>query len=116
MTVFGDMTAALAGKRFGRIRPAVFGGKKSREGAGAALIVNLTIWIVLLRAGAAGHPWQGIVHGTISLDSSFGHTLWPVVVAMAVVATTVELTISKIKDNLTIPVISGFAGQLTMLL
>jgi dolichol kinase len=117
MTVFGDMTAALVGKRFGRIRPSAFGGKKSLEGAAAALLVNMVIGILFLRASATGHLWwQGLVSGAIGLDSSFGYTLWPVALVMAVVATTVELTISKINDNLTIPVISGFAGQLTMLL
>ena len=51
MTVFGDLAAALAGKRWGRLRPQVFGGKKSIEGFAAALAVNLIIGVLVLRAG-----------------------------------------------------------------
>ncbi|MBW7995653.1 MAG: hypothetical protein FVQ81_03560 [Candidatus Glassbacteria bacterium] len=117
MTVFGDVTAALVGRKFGRIRPQVFGGKKSLEGAAAGLLVNLVIGFLILRTSAEGSLWwHGAVQGTTCLDISFGHTLWPVAVVMALVATIVELTISKINDNLTIPVISGFAGQVAMML
>ncbi len=117
MTVFGDMTAALVGGKFGRRRPRVFGGKKSLEGAAAGLLVNLAIGFLFLRTTGAGSLWwHALVQGPVGLESSFGHALWPVVAAMALTATVVELTISKIDDNLTIPVISGFAGQMALLL
>jgi phytol kinase len=115
MTVFGDMAAALVGRRYGRIRPAVFGGNKSLEGAAAGLLANLVVgFLFLLSIEAAGPWWQALMQDAAT--GLGGLQLWPVVVAMALAATVVELTISKIDDNLTIPVISGFVGQIVLLL
>ncbi len=117
MAVFGDLTAALVGGKFGRRRPRIFGGKKSLEGAAAGLLVNFFVGFLFLRGTGEGSLWwHALVQGPVGLESSLGHTLWPVVAAMALTATAVELTISKIDDNLTIPVISGFAGQMVLLL
>lgn len=102
MTVFGDMAAALVGMKLGRIRPKAFGGEKSLEGAAAGLLVNFAVGLLYLR--------------TAGLEGLGGQMLWPVVVAMALTASVVELTIPRIDDNLTIPVLSGCAGQLTVML
>lgn len=119
MTVFGDLAAALAGKRWGRLRPQVFGGKKSIEGFAAALAVNLIIGVLVLRAGPGVPLWWDSLMG-VSLDSlsacSFGHVLWPLVAVMSFTAALTELTILKVNDNLAIPVISGFAGQMALML
>jgi phytol kinase len=115
MTVFGDMAAALVGSKYGRIRPSVFGGKKSLEGASAGLLTNLVAGILFLRIAGAGSLWwqyfaQDVAAGLAGLQ------LWPVVIVMALTASVVELTVPRINDNLTIPVISGFAGQIVLLL
>lgn len=114
MTVFGDMTAALVGIRWGRIRPAPFRGK-SLEGSLAAMTVNLIVGLIFLRDSARGSAWwldlirEGAAGGP-------GAALWPVILVMAFTAALTELMISEIDDNLTIPVLSGFAGQLTFLI
>ncbi len=114
MTVFGDLAAALVGKKYGRIRPLVFGGKKSLEGAAAGLLANLGAGFLFLHFSGAGNLWwHQVAQGSVGLA---GLQLWPVVVVMALAATVVELTISRINDNLTIPLISGIAGQMTLLL
>ncbi len=120
ITVFGDMTAALIGKRFGRVRPACLGGKKSIEGMLAALLVNLLVgWLVL--SYGAGHScwWQSLGQaelGDLARATLEGVAVWPVIVAMALAGALTEFLISKVDDNLTIPVIAGFAGQIVLIL
>ena len=117
MTVFGDLAAALAGRRWGRRQ--FFGSEKSIEGFLAALIVNVAIGVLILRAAPDSLLWWGKLMGS-SLDSiaacSFGAVVWPLAAVMSFVAALAELAISKVDDNLTIPVISGFAGQMTLML
>jgi len=118
MTVFGDLTACLVGMKFGRIRPGIFKGK-SIEGAAAALLVNLAVGFIFLRTLVHGSVWWWKAMqapGSLSFPGGLGEPLWAVIAIMAVVAAADELMISKISDNLTIPVISGFAGQVTLLL
>jgi phytol kinase len=119
MTVFGDLTAALVGKRWGRLRLRFLPGKKSIEGFAAALAVNVIIGVLILRVAPDSPLWWRNLVGS-SLDSiaaySFGPVLWPLVAVMSFVAALTELTITKVNDNLAIPVISGFAGQITLML
>ncbi|WP_407356183.1 diacylglycerol/polyprenol kinase family protein [Methanolobus sp. WCC5] len=89
MTTFGDMSAALIGKRYGKKR--IFANDKSLEGCVAEFGVNLLIALPLI-----GNP-------AISLF-------------MAFVATYVETTFIKIDDNLAIPVFSGAFAQSALLL
>lgn len=89
MTTFGDMSAALIGKRFGKIR--IFGNGKSLEGCVAEFIVNLFIAILLLE------------NPIISICTAF-------------VATFVETTFVKIDDNLAIPVFSGAFAEMAFLM
>lgn len=89
MTTFGDMSAALIGKRFGKIR--IFGNGKSLEGCIAEFIVDLTIAVLLL-----GNPLVAIL--------------------MAFVATYVETTFVNIDDNLAIAVFSGIFAEAVFLL
>ena len=88
MTTFGDLSAALIGKKFGRIR--IFRGGKSLEGCVAEFFVDLVIGYVFLA----------------NMGLAF---------IMAVVATFVETGFEKIDDNLAIPVFSGFAAELLLM-
>ena len=87
MTTFGDLSAALVGKKFGRKR--IFGKTKSLEGCAAEFLVDFVI-------------------GYVFLDSLI------IAFFMAFVATIVEAKSGKIDDNLAIPVFSGSSGQALM--
>lgn len=89
MATFGDMSAALIGKRFGRRR--IFRNSKSLEGCIAELVVDLAIGYALL-----SNPMIAFV--------------------MALVATGIETGFERIDDNLAIPVFSGFVGELMVML
>ena len=88
MTTFGDMAAALIGKRFGRIWITK---KKALEGILAEFVVDVAIALIIL--------------GSSSLKLV-------VVLIMAITATFVESVVEKLDDNLLIPLFSGFNGQL----
>ncbi|TQD24018.1 diacylglycerol/polyprenol kinase family protein [Methanolobus vulcani] len=89
MATFGDMSAALIGKSFGKRR--IFRNGKSFEGCVAEFTVDLVIGYALL-----SNPEIAFI--------------------MALVATAVETGFEKIDDNLAIPVFSGFAGELMVML
>lgn len=90
MTTFGDASAAIFGKAFGKTW---IPGLKNRavEGCAAEFIVNVVI-------------------GLIFLPNLL------VVAVMAGTATVVETLADKLDDNLLIPVFSGFNGQLVVLM
>ncbi|MDP2754903.1 MAG: SEC59/DGK1/VTE5 family protein [Nitrospirota bacterium] len=88
MTTFGDASAAIFGKAFGRTW---ISGLKNRayEGCAAEFIADIIIgWIFL----------PG----------------WIVILVMAGTATVVETLTNKLDDNLLIPLFSGFNGQLVL--
>lgn len=85
MTVFGDLAAALAGRAFGKKK--LFR-NKSYVGTFAGLFMNCIVGLALFPE----HP-----------------QLW---VPMALVASIVEALTQKLDDNLTVPLFSGFTGQL----
>lgn len=90
MTTFGDTSAAIIGKAFGRTW---IHGLKNRayEGCAAEFIVDIIIgWLFLQN--------------------------WIVVLVMAITATVVETVTDKLDDNLLIPLFSGFNGQLVVLI
>ncbi|HZX45048.1 MAG TPA: SEC59/DGK1/VTE5 family protein [Candidatus Nanoarchaeia archaeon] len=107
MTTFGDMAAALIGKRFGRV-----GVMKNRtlEGILAELIVDLLIGFLLIRTLVGSSPWW-----LTSIIPS-GTPIWPIIIVMAFTATIVETLVSKLDDNLLIPLFSGFNGQVALIL
>ncbi|ETA66762.1 dolichol kinase [Methanolobus tindarius DSM 2278] len=88
MTTFGDMSVALIGKKYGRIR---ISNGKSLEGCIAEFIVDLTIAILLLE------------NPIISL-------------LMAFTATYVETIFVKIDDNLAIPIFSASVAELAFII
>jgi len=89
MTTFGDMAAAIIGKRYGRT--SIFR-SKTFAGSMAELIVNLMVgFLVLFRTNIL------------------------VIIAMAVTATAAEILTDELDDNLVVPVFSGFVGQILLI-
>src|SRR3989338_1655366 len=84
MTTFGDMVAALVGKRYG-----------------TTLIYRNKTW-----AGFLAELGINLVVGFIILDNIY------VILGMAFAATIVETMVDELDDNLLIPIFSGFAGQI----
>ena len=90
MTTFGDASAAIFGKAFGRTWiPGLT--DRAVEGCAAEFIVDVVI-------------------GAIFLSN------WLVVLVMAGTATVVETLANKMDDNLLIPLFSGFNGNLVLLI
>ena len=87
MTTFGDMSAALIGKRFGKIR---IDNGKSIEGCIAEFLVDIVIAVLLIK-----NPFISLI--------------------MALVATYVETTFVKIDDNLAIPIFSASVAELAFI-
>jgi dolichol kinase len=88
MTTFGDMAAALVGKRFGKIWITK---DRALEGIIAELAVDLIICFIVLNN-------------------------WIIIILMALTATIVETVVDKMDDNLMIPLFSGFAGEIALLI
>ena len=86
MTTFGDMVAALVGKKYG-----------------TTLIYRNKTW-----AGFLAELGTNLIVGFIVLDSIY------VILGMAFVATIVETLVDEMDDNLLIPIFSGFAGQIIL--
>jgi phytol kinase len=106
MTTFGDITAALVGRRFGAHRIAWT--KKTWEGTLAGFAVNLLIGYLFVRSAFDNSLWY--------LYGSWGSALWPVIIVMAVTASVVELLVEKLDDNLMVPLFAGFNGQIVLLI
>ena len=87
MTTFGDMVAALAGKKWGTT---ILFRNKTTVGFSAELIVNLIVGFVVL--------------------SNLPAAIY-IIIGMAVTATAVETLVDELDDNLLIPLFSGFVGQ-----
>ena len=87
MTTFGDMTAALIGKRYGRT---TLFRNKTLTGSLAGLTANLIV-------------------GFIVLLNSYNVYI---IIAMAFIAAIVEVVVDELDDNLLIPLFAGFAGQI----
>ncbi|MBU1975952.1 MAG: SEC59/DGK1/VTE5 family protein [Nanoarchaeota archaeon] len=108
MTTFGDMTAALVGRRFGKHK--LNKSQKSWEGTIAGLIVNLIIGMLFLRATVGGALWF------LQNQLPAGNVLWPVLIVMALTASVTEVLINKLDDNLLVPLFSGFNGQIVLII
>lgn len=99
MTTFGDMAAALIGKKFGKHKLLT---TKSWEGTIAELIVNLIIGIIIF-----------IIYAGTSFTAL---QPWIIILVMALTATFVETVVKKLDDNLLIPLFAGFNGQVALLI
>ncbi len=93
MTTFGDMVAALIGKSYGkrRVFQKVFKNDKSIEGSASEFITDFLVGLLIL-----GNPLVSLV--------------------MAFSATLTETAVNKIDDNLVVPILAGFFGQITLTL
>jgi len=88
MTTFGDMSAALAGKKYGRT---LIFRNKTLVGFSTELIVNLIVGL--------------------SIGVFFSMNIY-IPLLMAFTATIVETLLDEIDDNLVIPICAGFVGQI----
>jgi phytol kinase len=104
MTTFGDLSAALIGKKFGRNWIKCLK-KKAWEGIIAEFAANIIVGFLVLRTTF----WW--VSG-----AGYGSPMWAVIIVMAITATFVETIISKLDDNLLIPVFAGFNGQIALMI
>ena len=86
MTTFGDMVAALVGKKYG-----------------TTLIYRNKTW-----AGFSGELATNLVVGFLILENIY------VIIGMALAATIVETLVDELDDNLLIPIFSGFVGQIIL--
>ena len=86
MAVFGDLAAALIGKRFGKT---LLHRNKTCQGCAAELIVNLVVGLVVL----------------------FNFNIY-MPIAMAFTATIVEALADELDDNILVTLFSGFIGQI----
>ena len=93
MTTLGDMTAAIAGQKYGHTM--VFK-KKTLIGGVAELVVNIIIGV-------------GIV-------LFFSNITIYTMLAMAFTATIIEIVVESIDDNLVVPLATGFIGQILLLM
>jgi dolichol kinase len=98
MTTFGDLTAALVGKKFGKHK---FIKNKTWEGTITELVVNFIIGVIVF-----------LIYQDLPFSTG---KPWIVISLMALTATWVETSVSKIDDNLLIPVFAGFVGQMITL-
>ncbi|MBI2660543.1 CTP--2,3-di-O-geranylgeranyl-sn-glycero-1-phosphate cytidyltransferase [Candidatus Woesearchaeota archaeon] len=86
MTTFGDMVAALVGKRYG-----------------TTLIYRNKTW-----AGFLAELGVNLAVGFFILNNIY------VIIGMASIATIVETLVDELDDNLLIPIFAGFAGQVIL--
>ena len=97
MTTFGDLSAALIGKRFGKHYLTILE-DRAWEGILAEFIVDIIIGII-------------VFYPLLALPQ-----IWLVIFAMAAVATFVETIIYQMEDNIIIPIFAGFTGQVILFL
>jgi phytol kinase len=99
MTTFGDLSAALIGKKFGKHYLKNLK-EKAWEGILAEFFVNIFI---------------GIIVFFVIFNSYFYSLIWITILIMALTATYVETIVSKIDDNLVIPIFSSLAGEISLI-
>lgn len=92
MTTFGDMSAALAGKKYGTT---LIFRNKTFVGFSTELIVNLIVGL--------------------SIGFLFSLNIY-IPILMAFTATIVETLLDELDDNLIVPICTGFVGQVIVLL
>jgi len=101
MTTFGDMAAALIGKKFGKYYL-----KSLKDRAWEGIIAEFSIDVII------GVLIFFVIGGGLMYDFK----IWAIILVMAFTATFVETIIYKMDDNLLIPIFSGFNGQIVLML
>ena len=109
MVTFGDLAAALVGTKYGKT-PLPFIKDKAWEGFLAELAVNFIIGFLVLRTPVENHMWWEFSWVPM------GQPMWWVIIVMAVSASIVETAVKKLDDNLLVPVIAGFNGEIAYLI
>ena len=99
MTLFGDLSAAIIGTRFGKHKLG-FLKDRSYEGVISEFIVDIIIAVVVLTYG--------------NYMQIFSIKLILLSIVMALIATIVETKIYKVDDNLFVPIATGFVGQIML--
>lgn len=92
MTTFGDMVAALAGKKYGTT---ILFKNKTVVGFMSELVTNLVVAVLI--------------------SITFSMNIY-IPIIMAFVATITETLVDELDDNLVIPIVSGFVGQILLFL
>ena len=92
MTTFGDMSAAIAGKKYGTT---ILFRNKTIVGFVAELTTNLIV--------------------AIAISLFFTINIY-IPIIMAFVATATENVVDELEDNLIVPIVSGFMGQVLFFL
>lgn len=92
MTTFGDMAAAIFGKRFGAT---LIFKNKTIVGFASGLVTNIIIALIIVFVTA---------------------TNIYIILTMAFVAAIVEMVVDELDDNLLVPIIAGFVGQILIIL
>mgnify|MGYP001571705923 CR=1 FL=1 len=92
MTTFGDMAAAIAGKKYGTT---ILFKNKTVVGFASELVTNLIV--------------------TVLISLAFAINIY-ILIIMAFAATMTETLVDELDDNLIVPVVSGFVGQLLVFL
>ena len=92
MTTFGDVSATIAGKKYGTT---ILFRNKTVTGFVAELITNLIVAIII---------------SLVFLINIY------ILIIMAFVATITETLVDELDDNLIVPIVSGFIGQILLFL
>ena len=103
MTIFGDLSAALIGSRFGKHHLKLFK-DRAWEGILAEFFVDLLVGFAVFFRG-----------DIFNISLIYNWQLWTIVLVMAITATIVETIAHKMDDNLLIPIFAGFNGQIVLL-
>ncbi|MBU90442.1 CTP--2,3-di-O-geranylgeranyl-sn-glycero-1-phosphate cytidyltransferase [Candidatus Woesearchaeota archaeon] len=90
MTTFGDMSAAIAGKKYGTT---ILFRNKTVVGFVTELITNLVVAVII--------------------SPLFSINIY-IPLAMALAATVTESMVDELDDNLAVPLVSGFIGQILL--
>lgn len=91
MTTFGDMSAAIAGKKYGTT---ILFRNKTVVGFVTELVTNLIV--------------------AVSISLLFSINIY-ILIVMAFAATITETMVDELDDNLIVPIVSGFIGQILLL-
>ena len=92
MTTFGDIAAAIVGKKYGTT---ILFKNKTVIGFAAELATNLIV--------------------AVMISLTFGINIY-IPIIMAFVASTSETLVDELDDNLVVPIVSGFIGQILLFL
>lgn len=109
MTIFGDLTAALIGKRFGKHK--LF--SKSWEGTIAGFFANLLVGWIFVR-GPVDLAFANSLEMLAKLMTGLAPNI-TIVFMMALAASFAELYFEHIDDNMSIPIFAGIAGSIFFL-